>query len=88
MATYQEILTAAQGTFVVNDGNNKKIQIDAIITLEDTLFRWIKVDGVDVTADYMSDINTAVKAGAFIRPLNGQQFSDVQLISGSVILVL
>lgn len=88
MATATEIMTAGQGSFVLNDTNEKTVLFDAILTLEDTEFAAIKVAGVDVKAEHIAATGTAVKAGAFIRPLNGAKFSGVQLVSGSVILVL
>ena len=88
MATATEIMTAGQGTYVVNNTDEIVISHDAILTLEDTVFTSISVGGSDVKADYIAATGTAVKAGAFIRPQNGAKFSAVQLASGSVILVL
>jgi hypothetical protein len=56
--------------------------------LEDTVFNAIKVAGSDVKSSYISTPATAVKAGAYIRPLNGVQFSGVDLVSGSVALII
>ena len=88
MATATEIMTADQGSFIVNDTNEKTASFDAILTLEDTVFTSIKVGGVDVKSTYIAATGTAVKAGAFIRPINGGKFSGVQLTSGSVVIVL
>lgn len=88
MATATEIMTAGQGTYVVNDTNEKAVSHDAILTLEDTVFTAIKIGSTDVKSDYIAATGTAVKAGAFIRPQNGAKFSAVELASGSVILVL
>jgi len=88
MSTVSEILVANQGTFIVNDTNEKTVAHDAIVVLEDTVFNSIKIGGVDVKDDYISTPATAVKAGAIIRPINAQKFSAVDLVSGSVCLVL
>ena len=88
MATATEIMTAGQGSFVLNNTNEKTVLFDAILTLEDTEFAAIKVEGVDVKSEYIAATGTAVKAGAFIRPLRGAKFSGIELVSGSVVLVL
>ncbi len=88
MALWEEILTASQGTLIVNDTTEKTITYDAIFVLEDTVFASIKVGGVDIKAELITTPGTAVKAGAIIRPINGAKFSGVTLTSGSVCLVL
>lgn len=76
------------GTYIVNNTTEVTKTIDAIVVLEDTIFSSIKVEGADVKATYIADTATAVKAGAIITPINDLQFSGVQLVSGSVALVL
>jgi hypothetical protein len=88
MANSQSVLSAAQGTFIINGTDAVQLLCDAIVALEDTLFESIQVRGNEVKDTYIQDSSTAVKAGAIIRPLNGFKFSSVQLTSGSVILVL
>jgi hypothetical protein len=88
MANANSVLTAQQGTFIVNNTVAKTVNHDAIIVLEDTVFSAIRVGGVDVKSTYIAATGTAVKAGAIIRPLNGAKFSGVTLTSGSVCLVL
>ena len=88
MATVNSVLTAQQGTFIVNNTAAKTVDHDAIIVLEDTVFSAIRVAGVDVKSTYIAATGTAVKAGAIIRPINGAKFSGVTLTSGSVCLVL
>ena len=88
MATVNSVLTAQQGTFIVNNTSTKTVDHDAIIVLEDTVFSAIRVAGVDVKSTYIAATGTAVKAGAIIRPINGAKFSGVTLTSGSVCLVL
>ena len=81
-------LVANKGVYIVNDATEVTIAIDGIFVLEDTVFNAIKVAGADVKASYISTPATAVKAGAYIRPLNGVQFSGVDLVSGSVALII
>ena len=88
MANSQSVLSAAQGTFIVNETSAVDISCDAIVALEDTIFNLILIGEDDVKDDYIQDSSIAVKAGAIIRPLNGAKFSGVRLTSGSVILVL
>lgn len=88
MALWEEILTASQGTLIVNDTTEKTITFDAIFVLEDTVFASIKVGGVDIKAQLITTPATAVKAGALIRCTGGRKFSAVDLTSGSVALIL
>jgi hypothetical protein len=88
MANSQSVLSAAQGTYIVNTTAAVDISCDAIVALEDTIFSHILIGESDVTADYVQDPLIAVKAGAIIRPMNGAKFSSVRLTSGSVILVI
>jgi hypothetical protein len=88
MASPQEIMSAFQGSFIVNDAIEKTIIIDAIVVLEDTVFSSIKIAGVDEKANYIADTTLAVKGGAIIRPTGDKAFSGVQLVSGSVALIL
>jgi hypothetical protein len=88
MAIANSVLTAQQGTFIVNNTVAKTVDHDAIVVLEDTVFSAIRVAGTDVKSTYIAATATAVKAGAIIRPINGAKFSGVTLTSGSVCLVL
>lgn len=81
-------LAGNMGTFVVNTTTEVTKKIDAIVVLEETIFTSIKVNGVDTKNTYIQDATLAVKAGAIITPVNDLQFSGVQLVSGSVALVL
>jgi hypothetical protein len=87
MATVPEILSASQGTFMVNDGREKTINFDVIVVLSNTVFTSIKVGGVDIKDTLIADPTIALKTGAIIR-VNEGQFSGIQLTSGQVALVL
>jgi len=43
---------------------------------------------VDIKADLISTPGTAVKAGAMLRASGARKFSGVDLVSGSVVLIL
>ena len=87
MATVPEILSASQGTFMVNDTVEKTTNFDVIVVLSNTIFTSIKVGGVDIKATLIADPTEALKPGAIIR-VNEGQFSGIQLTSGQVALVL
>lgn len=82
------ILAAMQGSYIINDTTQWSGKCDAIYVLEDTVFETIKDSNLKYKADYISTPATAVKAGALIRPVNDAKFNTVELISGSVALVL
>ena len=84
----EEIMTADQGVFIVNNTTEKTIDHNGIYVLEDTVFTSIKIGGSDIKGTYIADTAAAVKAGSFIRPVFGATFSGVQLTSGSVVLIL
>lgn len=86
-ATSLNKIIASKGVYICNDTTAVTKTIVGILVLEDTVFSAIKVDGIDVKANYISTPATAVKAGAYIT---GQSvlFSGVTLTSGSVALVL
>jgi hypothetical protein len=88
MANSQSVLSAAQGTLIVNTTDRVDISCDAIVALEDTVFSSISIGETDVTGDYIYDPSIAVKAGAILRPQNALKFTQLELTSGSVILVL
>ena len=75
MAIGNSVLTAQQGTFIVNNTAAKTVAHDAIVVLEDTVFSAIRVAGSDVKSTYIAATGTAVKAGAIIRHINGANFS-------------
>ena len=91
---YGGIVTAAQGTFVVNGTAEVVMNAAAIYVLEDTVFARIEVNnatGTDAKADYIQTVLTAVKAGALLTPISEDadiRFSAVTLTSGSVVLIL
>lgn len=87
--TWNEILTAAAGTIILNDATAYTDPVSAIYVLEDTIFNALTdADGNDKD-DYITTAVTAVKAGALITPFDKQKtFTNVDLTSGSVVLIL
>jgi len=81
-------LVANKGVYIVNDTTEATKVIDGVFVLEDTVIATLKVGGVDALSSYVSTPATAVKAGAYIRPLDGVKFSGITLTSGSVALIL
>lgn len=81
-------VVANNGTYIVNNTTEVTKTIDAIIVLEDSVFASIKTAGTESKTTYIASTATAVKAGAIITPVSDLQFSGVQLVSGSVALVL
>lgn len=83
------ILTAAKGTFIVNNTVEKTLKCKAIAILEDTIFTSIKEFGsaTDVKGNYIAATGTAIKAGAIITPNDKKFFEKVALTSGSVALI-
>lgn len=92
--SYGEILTARGGSFILNDANLYTEKTYAIVALEDVIFDTLEtIDSndiiTDVLADHIADTGTAIKAGAILTPMDiAKPFYNIQLVSGSVILVL
>lgn len=80
-------MSGMTGTAVINDAVEYTASFSGIAVLEDTVFDSIKKGGVDVKAALITDPATAVKAGALIRLKTGNDFSGVQLVSGSINIV-
>lgn len=87
--TWNEILTAAAGTVVLNDTTAYNNPVSAIYVLEDTVFNVLTDAAGNLKGDYITTPATAVKAGALITPFDKQKtFTSVDLTSGSVVLIL
>jgi hypothetical protein len=87
---WKTMISAANGTFALNDTTEKVYDCNVIFVLEDTVIARIELNGVtstDVKADYISTPATALKAGAYLCTNGGAYFSAVTLTSGSVILI-
>jgi hypothetical protein len=84
-----EMISAVNGTKVVNDTDEETIDFLSILVLEDTVFADIEdQDSTDIRADLLTTVGNTVKAGAILRPQGHRTMSAVTLTSGSVLLVL
>lgn len=88
MAISNSVITAQQGTLIVNTTAEQTLNFDGIFILEDTVFSSIKVAGTDIKSQLITNPAIAIKAGALIRAKNDKKFSGIQLTSGSVALIL
>ena len=87
--TWNEILTAAAGTIILNDTDSYTSPVSAIYVLQDTVFNTLTDAGGNDKDDYITTSATAVKAGALITPFDKQKtFVNIDLTSGSVALIL
>jgi hypothetical protein len=94
--SYGEILTARGGSYILNTTDYYKdlSLVYAIVTLETTeFFKLYTTDSngivTDVINDHFADSEAPIKAGAIITPMDvSKPFSEIQLTSGSVMLVL
>ncbi len=87
---WNEILTAAAGTIVINDTTAiTNREFAAIYVVEDTVFNVLTDAAGNDKADYITTPATAVKAGVMITPFDKQKpFVNVDLTSGSVVGIL
>jgi hypothetical protein len=83
-----EEMALQNGTYVLNNTTEYTNDIDAIYVSEDSVFASIKVEDRDDKSVYLSDATLPVKAGVIIAPFRGVKFSAVQLVSGSVVVIL
>lgn len=89
MRTWNEILSAAAGTVVLNDTTEYIGNVAAVHVIGDAVFTTLTDAKGNDKADYISAPSSAVKAGAMLTPFDKQNaFSTVKLASGSVVLVL
>lgn len=89
MRTWNEILSAAAGTIVLNDTSKHIGSVAAVHVIEDTIFTSLIDAKGNGKSDYITDTSTVVKAGAMITPFDKQnEFVEIELSSGSVVLVL
>jgi hypothetical protein len=89
MRTWNEILSAAAGTIVLNNTSTYTGNIAAIHVIGDTVFDTLTDAKGNDKADYIIAPATAVKAGAMLTPFDKQNaFTTIKLTSGSVVLVL
>ena len=84
-------LIAINGVVVINDTDEKELNVRQYYIAEDTVIARIEVNGDDTTdllSSYITTPATAVKAGVLITPQRGDYFSAITLTSGSVVAIL
>lgn len=82
------LMSALQGSYIINNTATWDGKCDAVYVLEDTVFNVLNDSEGLQKGDYIAAPTTAVKAGALIRPLADAQFVSIDLTSGSVALIL
>lgn len=87
MRSADSIMAANKGTLVINDTTTVTGVFSAVYVLSDTVFNTLTDSNGNTKGSYITAVGTAVKAGAFIRPIDGCDFSTIKLTSGSVVAV-
>ena len=89
MRTWNEILSAAAGTIVLNDTSTYTGNVAAIYVIRDTVFTTLNDAKGNDKDDYIIDSSLDVFSGAMLTPFDKQNaFTTIELASGSVVLVL
>ena len=94
--SYGEILTARGGSYILNTTDVYNNQFFyAVVVLENTVISSLYTEDRNGTVnqqaldDHIADSAIAIKAGAIITPMDfNAPFSHIELISGSVALIL
>jgi hypothetical protein len=88
--SWNEILTARQGSVVINDVSTFSANMYAITSVSDaTIIDGLQQDGIDVLADYITDPAVAVPRGSIITPIDIKKpFTSVRLSAGAVCVTL
>lgn len=88
--SWNEILTARQGSVVINDDATFTANMYVITSVSDaTIIDALEQDGVNVLADYITDPAVAVPRGSIITPIDIKKpFTAVRLNAGAVCVTL
>lgn len=88
--SWNEILTARQGSVVKNDTHQFSANMYVITSVSDaTIIYELQQDGVDVLADYIVDPAVAVPRGSIITPRDIKKpFTVVSLSAGAICVTL
>ena len=87
MKSAESVMAANRGTLVINDTTAVTGRFSAVYVLTDTVFNVLTDSNSNTKTSYITAVGTAVKAGAFIRPIEGADFTAITLTSGSVVAV-
>jgi len=89
MRTWNEILSAAAGTIVLNDTSTYTGNVAAIHVVRDCIFTTLDDAKGNEAADYIIDPSLPIAAGAMLTPFDKQNdFVTIELSEGTVVLVL
>ena len=88
--SWNEILTARQGSVVVNDLVTFSANIYVITSVSDaTIIEVLEQDGVNVLDEYITDSAVIVPRGSIITPIDIKKpFTAVRLSAGTVCVTL
>jgi subtilase family serine protease len=88
--SWNEILTARQGSVVINDNKLFEANMYVITSVSDaTIIDGLQQDGVDVLADYIAKPSVEVPRGSIITPRDiNKPFTSIQLSAGAVCVTL
>lgn len=82
------IMSALQGSYIINDTNTWTGKADAVYVLEEAVFSVLNDTSTGTKDTYISDSAVSVPAGALIRPIEDEQFDAITLTSGKVAVIL
>jgi hypothetical protein len=88
--SWNEILTARQGSVVINDTHAFEANMYVITSVSDaTIIDVLEQDGVDVLADYIANPAHAAPRGSIITPIDIKKpFTSIQLSAGAICVTL
>ena len=89
--SWNEILTARQGSVVVNDDQQFFSNIYVITSVSDQtkIKNLFQGDGIDVSADYITNPSGTVPKGSIITPIDIKKpFTSITLSAGAVCVTL
>lgn len=84
MRTADSVMAANRGVLVINDTTAVTGRFAGVYVIADAVFNVLTDSGSNTKSTYITAVGTAVKAGAFIRPIEGLEFTAITLTSGQV----
>lgn len=88
--SWNEILTARQGSVVINNADVFSANMYVITSVSDaTKIEILEYDGLDVLADYITDPSGLIPRGSIITPIDIKKpFTSITLSGGAVCVTL
>lgn len=84
MRTADSVMAANKGVLVINNTAAVTGRFAGVYVIADAVFSVLNDSNAGDRGDYITAPATAVKAGAFIRPFDGAEFTAITLTSGQV----